>query len=483
MWPPQLQTSSTVWRIFQQWFWWSWFSTLILWLQPAQTYIFHQISQAPLQQFPSMSRNWKCSCGKNYNCESFFTWHQNKCSLVKKQDKWADTQIFSKLKQKVPFDKHPWQEYRCSGHSHDIPSAVIDQPSSLGSLRGTEILKSVVHKHVSCILWQLIFLLLQSTALQHPPLHLMDDPPSSLPLSIFHTTTPPPLNFEMGSASQSSLLSPVGPFSCFANSASILHSKLRIWWPTAKVLVMRENVLPEDPGPLSLEATSSTWQWVVLYVSKKLRTAINYFGLSCKYQKCPTCISDMDATLASFVDHCETTGQLHGHCKILDIIYPYSNVSLFYFEHWHYKGNEKKTKLKWQKMQQLFENPDFDFHKTRGVNFNKIDNLLAQDVQSPWGGPGWMSSTMTIEVPTGFIRSRKSIQNMLLQSTFNNNMMKLILKLIKFLCTHFVFPRSTYALWFISWNQWLSKSLLHATSIGMDFRSSGSCQIPPSLRS
>ena len=82
------------------------------------------------------------------------------------------------------------------------------------------------------------------------------------------------------------------------------------------------------------------------------------------------------------------------------IIYPYPNISSFLFN------------LVWRRMQGIvsptgrssiakvisdkrFKTTDLD------VNYATIEKQIATDVQSPWGGNGWRSDTIIIEVPTG----------------------------------------------------------------------------------
>ncbi len=86
--------------------------------------------------------------------------------------------------------------------------------------------------------------------------------------------------------------------------------------------------------------------------------------------------------------------------KISDIIFPYPNLSSFYFNFWNKRG-DKKTKEDRKFIQGIITDPDFSNKDVRGVNFNKIDDQLAKDMQSPWGSNGWKSSSVTVEIPTG----------------------------------------------------------------------------------
>ena len=185
--------------------------------------------------------------------------------------------------------------------------------------------------------------------------------------------------------------------------------------PTAKILAALEDALPEGPGSLPPDdppddPPPGPTRRVILHVSAKLRTTANRFGLSREYTRRPTRVPDLDATLADFaVRPTNTPVQEKKRRRIRDIIYPYPNVSSFLFDHWYRKGSDKKTKAERDKLQKVFEDDRFDSKDVRGINFNRIDQLLAADVQSPWDGPGWKTSTVTIEVPTG-IRQTKAVR-------------------------------------------------------------------------
>ena len=180
----------------------------------------------------------------------------------------------------------------------------------------------------------------------------------------------------------------------------------RIRKPSAKVLAAREDVLPVGPGPLPEPQPMPALPRVILHLHERIRTLPNRFRLSREYRRRPTRIPDMDPALTNFAIRPTEPRPKKRLRRIKDIIYPYPNVSAFLFGHWHRKGSDKKTKGERDKMLELFEDPRFDSKEVRGINFEKIDKLLAQDVQSPWDGPGWKTSTVTIEVPAGIKRTK-----------------------------------------------------------------------------
>ncbi|PBK60412.1 hypothetical protein ARMSODRAFT_898121 [Armillaria solidipes] len=182
--------------------------------------------------------------------------------------------------------------------------------------------------------------------------------------------------------------------------------------PTAKIIAAREDVLPEGPGHLEDESNDAPEsqgpvQRVLLHVSEHVRTAANAFGLSREYRRRPTAIPDTGKLPQDFVAASPTVERKRR--RIADIIYPYPNLSAFSFNDWMKKGSDKKTKGERKRLQDILTAPTFRTEDLVGVNFDSIDKKLAEDVQSPWGGNGWTTSSVTVKVPTG-TKQTKSVK-------------------------------------------------------------------------
>ncbi|SJL10770.1 uncharacterized protein ARMOST_14164 [Armillaria ostoyae] len=182
--------------------------------------------------------------------------------------------------------------------------------------------------------------------------------------------------------------------------------------PTAKIIAAREDVLPEGPGRLEDESnevpeSQGPVRRVLLHVNEHVRTATNAFGLSREYRRRPIAIPDMGKLPQDFVAASPTVERKRR--RIADIIYPYPNLSAFSFNDWMKKGSDKKTKGEWKRLQDILTAPTFRTEDLVGVDFDSIDKKLAEDVQSPWGGNGWTTSSVTVKVPTG-TKQTKSVK-------------------------------------------------------------------------
>ncbi|KAL1711500.1 hypothetical protein EV715DRAFT_268518 [Schizophyllum commune] len=109
----------------------------------------------------------------------------------------------------------------------------------------------------------------------------------------------------------------------------------------------------------------------------------------------------MDATPSDLLDTKIPAERQRKRRKIKDIIYPYPNVSSFLFNHHHHIGGATKTLGERDRAYQLMNDPRFHSEDVCGVNFKKMDELVAADVQSPWEGNGWTTTPVTIKIPTG----------------------------------------------------------------------------------
>jgi hypothetical protein len=94
------------------------------------------------------------------------------------------------------------------------------------------------------------------------------------------------------------------------------------------------------------------------------------------------------------------------------IISPYLNMSLFQFAIWFWNGGHKKSKIEWDKLFDTLLAPDFDVEDLRGVNFDKIDMELVNDLEGTGESDnGWSTSTLTIKVPVATKITKASHRN------------------------------------------------------------------------
>ncbi|KAI5828163.1 hypothetical protein K523DRAFT_364173, partial [Schizophyllum commune Tattone D] len=187
----------------------------------------------------------------------------------------------------------------------------------------------------------------------------------------------------------------------------------RRWQPLRRLLAAMD-VLPQGPGELHTaydnmhesspvheqEATRPSRR-VILHVHDNVRSAPNRFGVTRVYRRRPTNIPDMHATPDDLLDARVSTVRGPKKRRIKDIIWPYPNVSSFLFNHLHHTGGTKKTLNERDRSFELMNDRRFHNEDLRGVNFKKIDELIAADVQSPWQGSGWTKTDVTIAIPTG----------------------------------------------------------------------------------
>lgn len=134
----------------------------------------------------------------------------------------------------------------------------------------------------------------------------------------------------------------------------------RVRHPTSKVLATLEEALPEGPGELDINPSLSNLcpcLRVLLHVSENVHTLVNWFSLTCLYHQRPTSIPDMGTNAKEYITPHETMDN-HCHHKILDIIFPYPNLSSFYFNFWN-KCGDKKTKEDRKFIQGIITDPNF----------------------------------------------------------------------------------------------------------------------------
>jgi hypothetical protein len=193
--------------------------------------------------------------------------------------------------------------------------------------------------------------------------------------------------------------------------------------PTQKARQALEDTLPEGPGPLEgdtgqpMEDTSLEPEAIsplTLRIPRIIRTIPNSFGLSRIYRGRPTHVPDMDIPLEQLAaDGLDVSHQSERPRRsLLDIIWPYPNLSSWKLNNWFWNDGAKKSKASRQSLlEDVILSDGFDADDLWGVNFDQFDQTLAtsKDPDAHWNESGWINSTLTIEIPTG-IKSTKAVK-------------------------------------------------------------------------
>ncbi|KAI5890309.1 uncharacterized protein SCHCODRAFT_02702895 [Schizophyllum commune H4-8] len=194
----------------------------------------------------------------------------------------------------------------------------------------------------------------------------------------------------------------------------------RKWRPSARIRLALSDRLPEGPGQLlqrldqavetrveeneqalPTPSLESVPRRVILHVHERVKTTANRFGLSRIYRRQPASrIPDSDLSFEQRVD-VPIPEIRRQRRSITDIIYPYPNITSFLFGRHHEKMSTSGARARREDNRRMLLDDRFNPTDLCDVDFDKIDKLLAEDVQSPHGGSGWRTSSVVINVPTG----------------------------------------------------------------------------------
>ncbi|KAF8196232.1 hypothetical protein K438DRAFT_1967951 [Mycena galopus ATCC 62051] len=156
----------------------------------------------------------------------------------------------------------------------------------------------------------------------------------------------------------------------------------RIRRPTEKALQALEDPLPEGPGPLEEEPTKPAP--IMLRIPRL-------------FAPLPT---RSDRTAPSLQ---EPSSKTLSKRTLSDIIWPYPNISSWLFGKWFWNDGTDKSKSSRKKLLDILLSGVFELDDLRGVNFDKIDNILGtvDTSEMQCEGNGWKTSTVTIKIPIG----------------------------------------------------------------------------------
>ncbi|KAF7971982.1 hypothetical protein HWV62_19325 [Athelia sp. TMB] len=318
-----------------------------------------------------MPAEHQCSCGKEFTQLSQLSRHEKLCQVLEEKTE----QVYKRV------EKLGTRKRRRRQSNEDDDRARVAGPSRQGNMSGRKERRLEVSS-------------MNTTSLPHdlnhgPPIICADSP-----------------DFDPGP-------DPATPIE-LDQREEILPPK-RIRRPTARLLASledSEDVLPEGPGPLNrepaLEPTTQQDEPAVTLAPRVFRTMANSFGLWREYVSKPPRIPDADIAPSRLV--ADNVGNLEPtrddsppeqkKRSLLDIIFPYPNMSAFRLNRWFWNGSYKKSQLERDKLlDDVILQPDFDPNDLRGVDFGKLDKIVAEDNDGVDRGNGWRTSTLTIRVP------------------------------------------------------------------------------------
>ncbi|KAG1810271.1 uncharacterized protein HD556DRAFT_1302609 [Suillus plorans] len=228
-------------------------------------------------------------------------------------------------------------------------------------------------------------------------------------------------DFDMYYASHSP--PPQSPSESVAQSPLIPPSQVkRIRKPARVRAAGFDDPLPEGPGPLEADGSGCVEPEVVappepienvdpqtpafclrrflIRIPEIVRTLPNAFGLTRLYRGRPTRIPDLDSDLNDLTATNLQTLPAITDKSISDIISPYPNENAFNFGRWYWNTTRQSKSTRQELLDNVILRPGFDPEDLRGVNFDKIDKQLAQDLSSPLEGNGWRNDPITVNIPT-----------------------------------------------------------------------------------
>ena len=195
------------------------------------------------------------------------------------------------------------------------------------------------------------------------------------------------------------------------NPPQLLPEK-RISRPTWKVRESASNDLPNNPGPLNTGGTDAsevqpiplckqpTSPIVRPRLTTPFRTTANQFTLVREYLQRPSVIPDSLVSWKSPVVKLPPTTPKK-HREVLDIIYPYPNISSFLYNLTWRRMCGVASNSNREKMLNILHDKRFKLNDIQDINFSQIEKQITTNNQSPWGGNGWRRDSVIIEIPTG----------------------------------------------------------------------------------
>ncbi|KAF8871118.1 hypothetical protein BD779DRAFT_483736 [Infundibulicybe gibba] len=207
-----------------------------------------------------------------------------------------------------------------------------------------------------------------------------------------------------------------------APSSDTLPPK-RIRRRTERAMAMLEDTVPEGPGDLLSddETTNTTPQSdseqhppLRIRIRRVIRSVANKFGLVRIYHGRPSGVpkshrddftaDDLHSRPRSHTEHPPSEGR----STVAGIISPYPNISAFLFNRWHWNSGKKTKKGRTEFLEDVIGHKDFKIEDIRGINFDRIDDMLVENPGGATDGNGWRTSAVPIHIPTGKKETKSS---------------------------------------------------------------------------
>ena len=177
---------------------------------------------------------------------------------------------------------------------------------------------------------------------------------------------------------------------------------------------MLEDELPEGAGELLLDDLEildlEDPQALIspplrIRIRRPVKTAANRFGLTRMYHSHPSSIPN--AQMSDFLTNDLQPAQPQAlslpltKTSVMEIIHPYPNISAFLFNRWHWEGGKKTKKGRADFIELVARHPNFRIDDITAVNFDRLDDQLAQNPGAVVDDNGWTNSCVPIYIPTG----------------------------------------------------------------------------------
>jgi len=184
---------------------------------------------------------------------------------------------------------------------------------------------------------------------------------------------------------------------------------------TKRAKAMLKDELPEGAGELLLDDSETledpqTFPEELpcpplrIRIRRLVKMAMNKFGLTRVYHGHPSGtpkLQTSDFLTDDLQPLQQPTSSLPPNKRtVMEIIHPYPNISSFLFNRWHWDSG-KKTKKGRADFINIVAHPDFRIEDITGVNFDRLDNQLAQNPGAVVDDNGWTNLSVPIYIPTG----------------------------------------------------------------------------------
>lgn len=189
--------------------------------------------------------------------------------------------------------------------------------------------------------------------------------------------------------------------------------RIRATWKVIDQLPEAHTPNQEDPeasgadsSELPPNSTDAPARRVVLLVTESIRSTFNRFGLRRFYKRRPHHPPATEIDLNTrYAPEINATAARKSRRSLKEILSPFPNLSAFLFAH-HHTSSPNKSLADRAALQATLTRPDFKVEDIAGVNFERLDDQLAEgdmasDLPNLEPQDGWRQSNITIGIPSG----------------------------------------------------------------------------------